>query len=62
MNEGTLDRVVRVIVGIVLVLVASLVLQGAGQIVLWVIGGILLVTGISGVCLLYLPFRFSTRK
>jgi uncharacterized membrane protein YkgB len=62
MNEGKLDRILRGIIGIVLVLVASLVLQGAWQIVLWIIGGILLVTAISGFCLLYYPFHFSTKK
>ena len=62
MNMGVVDRVVRVIVGIVLLLVAFLVAQGAWQIVLWVIGGILVLTGAIGFCPLYFPFHFSTKK
>ena len=62
MNEGMVDRVIRVVLGVIALLVAFLAVEGAAQIVLWVIGGILLLTGATGFCLLYLPFRFSTNK
>ncbi len=62
MNMGTTDRIVRLIVGIALLLIAFLVFQGAWQIMLWVIGGILVVTGAIGFCPLYYPFHFSTKK
>ena len=62
MNMGVVDRVVRGIVGIALLLIAALVAQGAWQIVLWVIGGILVLTAIIGFCPLYYPFHFSTKK
>jgi len=62
MNEGKIDRIVRVILGVIVLLIAFLAVGGVAQIVLWIIGGILLLTGASGYCLLYLPFRFSTKK
>jgi hypothetical protein len=62
MNMGVLDRVLRGIVGAALLLVAFLAVQGAWQIVLWVVGGILVLTAIIGFCPLYFPFHFSTKK
>lgn len=62
MNEGKVDRIVRAILGVIALLVAFLAVGGAAQIVLWIIGGILLLTAASGYCLLYLPFRFSTKE
>jgi hypothetical protein len=48
-NEGTIDRVVRIILGLVLIGLAA-----SGTIGLWGwIGIIPLVTGLSGFCLLY---------
>ena len=61
MNMG-IDRVVRVIIGVAILLVAFLVVQGAWQIVLWVIGGIFVLTALIGFCPLYYPFHFSTKK
>ena len=62
MNESVLDRVIRSIVGIVLLLVAFLAVTGAWQIVLWILGGILVLTAAIGICPLYLLFRISTKK
>ena len=62
MNEGKVDRIVRAILGVIVLLIAFFAVGGAAQIVLWIIGGILLLTAASGYCLLYLPFRFSTKK
>jgi hypothetical protein len=43
-------------------LVAFLIAQDAWQIVLYVIGGILVLTSLVGFCPLYRIFRFSTKK
>jgi len=62
MNMGVIDRVVRGIVAVALLLIAFLLADGAWQLVLWIAGGILGVTAIVGVCPLYYLFHFSTNK
>ena len=62
MNMGTADRVVRAVIGIVLLVIAFLVLQGAWQIVLWILGAIMLITAATGICPLYYPLHISTKK
>jgi hypothetical protein len=62
-NEGSIDRVIRVVLGVVLIGVGVFVVKGTVGIVLDVIGVIVLVTGILGFCLLYKVFGdFSTAK
>jgi hypothetical protein len=60
-NEGALDRTARLVVGIQM---AALGLSGAvaGKpgLVLVVIGSLLMVTGVSGRCLLYKWLSLST--
>ncbi|MFG1494824.1 DUF2892 domain-containing protein [Halobacteriovorax sp. ZH4_bin.1] len=57
MNEGNVDRFIRIIVGMILI---SLVVIGPKT--YWgLIGVIPLVTGILGICPGYLLFGFSTR-
>ncbi len=63
-NEGMLDRFVRVVLGL-LFLPAGLVwlglLQGGVPAGLAAgFGVLMLVTGVSGVCLMYIPFGIST--
>lgn len=58
-NEGTTDRVVRVILGLVLGFLATRV-TGVGEIVLYVVGALAFLTGVSGVCLLYALFGIRT--
>jgi hypothetical protein len=58
-NEGPIDRIIRVVLGIVLV-VAGFFVSGVLSIVLWVIGGISLLTGITGFCGLYAIFGINT--
>lgn len=63
-NEGILDRIVRVTLGIVL-LPVGLFLLGALQssvlgLVVAGLGGIALITGFTGFCLLYIPFGINT--
>ncbi|NLL89753.1 MAG: DUF2892 domain-containing protein [Dehalococcoidales bacterium] len=62
MNMGILDRIIRGIVGVALMVVALFVLDGAWQIVLIVLGGILVGTALSGFCPIYVPFHISTKK
>jgi hypothetical protein len=62
-NMGTTDRIIRIILGLAAVLIASLVsMNGALQIILWVIGGILLVTAAIGFCPLYRLVHCSTKS
>ena len=62
MNVGKVDRIARAAVGLILVLIAFSIVAGVAQIILWIIGGILLLTAIIGFCPLYYPFHFSTKK
>jgi hypothetical protein len=57
-NVGSLDKAVRIVVGLVLV---SLVFFGPRTPWGW-IGVVPLLTGFVGVCPLYVPFRIDTRK
>jgi hypothetical protein len=61
-NEGTIDRIVRIVLGIAL---AAVALAGAVSAPLlyavWVVAAIALVTGVVGFCPLYALFRVSTR-
>ncbi len=59
-NEGTIDRVVRVILGAALVLIGFVVVGGAGGTVIGVIGFVPILTGLSGWCPLYSVLGVST--
>ncbi len=63
LNESNLDRIIRVVVGIVLLYLgfggAS---SGALAIVADVLGVVMLLTGAVGFCPLYTLFKFSTLK
>ncbi|MFN2322915.1 MAG: YgaP-like transmembrane domain [Trueperaceae bacterium] len=60
-NEGTVDRVVRVVVGIVLVAAWAFGwLTGVLAVVLGVVGIVLIGTGATGFCALYRVFGMST--
>lgn len=62
-NEAGWDRIVRVVLGLVLLyLWLGGVLSGTVAIVLGIIGIILLITGIVGFCPLYRVLGFATRK
>jgi hypothetical protein len=61
-NMGKIDRIVRGVVGIILAVVGIIYLGFWWGILLLVIGLILLITAIVGVCPLYMPFKFSTKK
>ena len=59
-NEGSLDRIIRVILGLI-ILALWFVLQGNAQ-YLALIGLIPLITGIIGWCPLYTIFGINTLK
>jgi hypothetical protein len=62
-NMGTTDRAGRVILAVAATLVAGWAGFGTGAgIVLLAIAAVLLVTGASGFCPLYLPFHLSTSR
>jgi len=63
LNESGLDRVVRVVLGIVILTFGwGGVVTGGWGIFLKVIGFLPLLTGLVGFCPAYALFRFSTRK
>jgi len=55
-NMGTADRVVRIILGVALIAYGIL----TPSYIIAIIGAIPLLTGIFGICPLYLPFKFNT--
>ena len=61
-NEANWDRIARVILGIVLILIPILFTQETYGIILGIVGLILLVTGVIGFCPLYTVFNISTKK
>ena len=56
-NEGTSDRIIRIVAGAAVVGAVS----APWLYVVWVVAAILLVTGIVGFCPLYALFGFSTK-
>ena len=61
-NEGTTDRVVRVVVGAAALAASFAVgISTGGGIVLAAVGAIALITGATGFCPLYRAFGLSTR-
>jgi hypothetical protein len=62
-NEGSTDRIIRVILGIVLIIVGWFVLGNSVLgVILDIIGVILLITAITGFCLIYRLLGVSTIK
>ncbi len=62
-NKSPTDRIIRIVVGLGL---AGLALTGAvsapALYLVWLIGGIALVTGIVGFCPLYALFHIGTKR
>lgn len=62
-NESSLDRIIRVVLGIALAaLYFANVVVGAWGVILLVVGAVLLLTGIVGFCPLYALLRIRTNK
>ena len=61
-NMGKMDRIIRFIIGIVMIGVGFGALSGGASIAVGVIGVILVATGLIGWCPLYIPLRINTLK
>ncbi len=62
-NEGSTDRIIRLILGVVLIIIGwALLGNNALGIILDIIGVILIVTGITGFCVLYKVLGMNTLK
>jgi hypothetical protein len=63
-NEGTFDRVIRVIIGFILIYIGAIQmgLSGALAYIVVLIGLILLITGIIGYCGLYSIIGINTLR
>jgi hypothetical protein len=61
-NMGTLDRVVRILIGVVALAIGVALGAGSvGGIVLFVFAGVMLATSAVGHCPLYAVFHIATR-
>ena len=62
-NMGTIDKVIRILVAVVVVvLYFTNVISGTLGIILLILAAIFVVTSFLGFCPLYLPFGLSTNK
>lgn len=62
-NMGTVDKVVRILVAIVIaILYYTNQISGTAAIILLILAGIFIITSFISFCPLYLPFGISTRK
>jgi hypothetical protein len=61
-NEAVWDRVVRILMGIVLLYAGWSLWSGTLGIVALVIGAVAFVTGLAGRCPVYALFQCSTKK
>jgi hypothetical protein len=62
-NEAGWDRIVRVILGVLLLILAfSNIVSGGLATVFIVIGIVALLTGLSGICPAYMLLKFRTKK
>lgn len=62
LNEGTIDRAIRLVIAAVLIGVGLGVVRGPGGIAMAAVGAIPLLTGLSGYCPLYTVFGINTRR
>jgi flagellar motor component MotA len=60
---GSLDRIIRLILGLVLI-AGGLVLQVQSGHLWWLVlpGALMVITSSAGVCPAYIPFKLSTKK
>lgn len=62
-NMGTIDKVIRILVAaVVVILYFTHVISGTLAIILLILSGIFIVTSFLSFCPLYFPFGLSTRK
>jgi small-conductance mechanosensitive channel len=62
-NMGVADRIIRIIVALIIALLYFMnQITGVAAIVLGILAIILVLTSLVGNCLLYVPFKISTKK
>lgn len=61
-NVGTADRIIRFVLGVVIVIVGIIPAMEAWRIPLFVIGAILILTSFFKFCLLYKVFGIDSRR
>ena len=62
-NMGNVDRVIRILVALlVVILYFTHVITGTLAVILLILAGVFVVTSFIGFCPLYLPFGFNTCK
>lgn len=62
-NMGAIDRIIRTILAIVVaVLYFTNQISGVAALILGILALIFLITSITGLCPLYIPFKISTKK
>ncbi len=61
-NVGGTDRIIRILLGIILVLVGWFMLEETAKVVAIVVGVVLVFTAITRRCLLYYPLGINTAK
>lgn len=62
-NMGTIDRFIRVLMAIAVVVLYLLgLISGTAAIILGVFAAIFIITSFMSFCPLYVPFKISTRK
>jgi len=60
-NMGSLDRVLRIIAGVVFaILIVTQTVSGVLAVILGILAVVFIVTSLIGVCPGYVPFRWST--
>jgi len=62
LNVGNWERIVRVVGGALLLILAFATFSGVGAIIAGVLGGVFLVTGLVGYCPLWQLFKVNTRR
>jgi hypothetical protein len=60
-NMGTIDRAIRLVIAAALI-AGGFFTSGVPAIVLWALGGIMVLTATIAFCPLYLPFKINTAK
>jgi uncharacterized membrane protein HdeD (DUF308 family) len=61
-NESSIDRIIRVIIGVIALVAGFFWLTGTWQTVAYVVGAVALVTGIIGFCGLYALLGISPKS
>ena len=61
-NEAGWERIARIVLGVVLLIVGFGVMDGTAGVIVGIVGFVPLLTGLSGWCPLYSLFGFRTNK